>query len=79
MLLDLLPVPAAIVEMRGGKFHFEALNRPFRMAGLGTSPADSPVIRLLGTAHPPLPRIERSRRARSPGSSATKSIAAISA
>jgi diguanylate cyclase (GGDEF)-like protein len=49
MILDLLPVPAAIVEMRGGKFHFEALNRPFRMAGLGTVAGDSPVVRLLGT------------------------------
>jgi hypothetical protein len=49
MVLDLLPVPAVIVEMRGSKFHFEALNRPFRMAGLGTVAADSPVIRLLGS------------------------------
>lgn len=49
MTLDLLPVPAVIVEMRGGKFHFEALNRPFRIAGLGTVATESPVIRLLGT------------------------------
>ncbi|MBC9031253.1 bifunctional diguanylate cyclase/phosphodiesterase [Sphingomonas sp. JC676] len=48
MVLDLLPVPAVIVEIRGGKFHFEALNRPFRMAGLGTVAMDSPVVRLLG-------------------------------
>jgi diguanylate cyclase (GGDEF)-like protein len=49
MVLDLLPVPAVIVEIRAGKFHFEALNRPFRMAGLGTVAADSPLVRLLGT------------------------------
>jgi len=49
MVLDLLPVPAVIVEIRAGRFHFEALNRPFRMAGLGTVAADSPLIRLLGT------------------------------
>ncbi|MET0308022.1 MAG: EAL domain-containing protein [Sphingomonas sp.] len=49
MVLDLLPVPAAIVEIRDGRFHFEALNRPFRLAGLGTEAGDSPVVRLLGT------------------------------
>jgi len=49
MVLDLLPVPAVIVEIRGNKFHFEALNRPFRVAGLGTVATESPVIRLLGT------------------------------
>ena len=49
IVLDLLPVPAVIVEIRAGKFHFEALNRPFRMAGLGTVAADSPLVRLLGT------------------------------
>jgi diguanylate cyclase (GGDEF)-like protein len=49
VLLDLLPVPAAIVTLQAGKFHFPAINRPFRMAGLGTIAQGSPLIRLLGT------------------------------
>jgi diguanylate cyclase (GGDEF)-like protein len=53
ILLDLLPVPAAIVELHGRGFEFNAINRPFRLAGLGTTASDSPVIRLLG------PRIRR--------------------
>jgi diguanylate cyclase (GGDEF)-like protein len=53
VLLELLPVPAAIVELRGRDFVFDAVNRPFRLAGLGSTAADSPVIRLLG------PRIRR--------------------
>ncbi|MCW3849595.1 bifunctional diguanylate cyclase/phosphodiesterase [Sphingomonas sp. LB-2] len=48
MFLDLLPVPAAVVEMRGRGFEFEAVNRPFRLAGLGTVASESPLIRLLG-------------------------------
>jgi diguanylate cyclase (GGDEF)-like protein len=48
LLLDLLPVPAAIIEMRGRGFEFHAVNRPFRLAGLGTIAAESPVVRLLG-------------------------------
>jgi diguanylate cyclase (GGDEF)-like protein len=48
-LLELLPVPAAIVELRGRDFVFDAINRPFRIAGLGSTAADSPVTRLLGT------------------------------
>lgn len=48
LFLDLLPVPAAIVEWNGKAFAFEAINRPFRLAGLGTIATDSPVIRLLG-------------------------------
>ncbi len=48
MFLDLLPVPAAIVEMRGRNFEFEAVNRPFRLAGLGALASESPLIRLLG-------------------------------
>ncbi|WP_294056066.1 bifunctional diguanylate cyclase/phosphodiesterase [Sphingomonas sp.] len=39
--------------MRGRDFLFDAVNRPFRYAGLGSTPVDSPVIRLLG------PRIRR--------------------
>ncbi|WP_431471255.1 putative bifunctional diguanylate cyclase/phosphodiesterase [Sphingosinithalassobacter sp. LHW66-3] len=49
IVLDLLPVPAAIVDLNGDRFAFEAVNRPFRMAGLGTVAAESPVIRLLGS------------------------------
>ena len=49
MFLDLLPVPAAIVEMRGRGFEFETVNRPFRLAGLGTLASESPLIRLLGS------------------------------
>lgn len=47
-LLDLIPVPAAIVFFDRGAFQFEAINKPFRLAGLGTVAAESPVIRLLG-------------------------------
>ncbi|WP_404339821.1 putative bifunctional diguanylate cyclase/phosphodiesterase [Sphingomonas sp. MMS12-HWE2-04] len=47
-MLDLLPVPAAIVEHQDGKFHFEAINKTFRLAGLGAVAADLPLIRLLG-------------------------------
>ncbi len=46
--LNLLPVPAAIVELHGNRFLFESINRPFRLAGLGTLASESPLIRLLG-------------------------------
>lgn len=49
LFLDLLPVPAAIVEWNGKSFVFDAVNRPFRQAGLGTVATESPLIRLLGT------------------------------
>src|SRR3954469_19873539 len=49
LMLDLLPVPSVAVSLESGKFQFRALNRPFRMAGLGTVAAESPLIRLLGT------------------------------
>jgi len=48
LLLDLLPVPAAIVELTGRTFVFDAVNRPFRLAGLGTTAGESPLVRLLG-------------------------------
>jgi diguanylate cyclase (GGDEF)-like protein len=48
MALDLLPVPAALVLFEGGKLHFQAINKPFRIAGLGTLAAESPLVRLLG-------------------------------
>lgn len=49
VLLDLLPVPAATVALQDGALHFTALNKPFRIAGLGTVAAESPLIRLLGS------------------------------
>jgi len=48
LVLDLLPVPAAMIQLRGNRFEFEAINRPFRLAGLGHIAAESPVVRLLG-------------------------------
>ena len=49
LFLDLLTVPAAIVEWNGKNFVFDAVNRPFRLAGLGTVATESPLVRLLGT------------------------------
>ena len=48
LFLDLLPIPAAIIEMTAGGFAFDIVNRPFRQSGLGTLADHSPVIRLLG-------------------------------
>ena len=47
-VLNMLPVPAAVVEWKHGCFAFETVNRPFRLAGLGTVADHSPLIRLLG-------------------------------
>jgi diguanylate cyclase (GGDEF)-like protein len=47
-LLNLLPVPAAVVQMLNGDLRFTAVNKPFRLAGLGNSASDSPLFRLLG-------------------------------
>jgi diguanylate cyclase (GGDEF)-like protein len=47
-LLNLLPIPAALVERRAGGLVFESVNRPFRLSGLGTTAEQSPVIRHLG-------------------------------
>ncbi|MFL9840689.1 EAL domain-containing protein [Sphingomonas sp. ST-64] len=47
-VLNLLPIPAAIVERTGERFCFESVNRPFRLAGLGTTVDQSPVIVRLG-------------------------------
>ncbi|MGN6619754.1 MAG: putative bifunctional diguanylate cyclase/phosphodiesterase [Sphingomonas sp.] len=46
--LDLLPIPAVVVSIAGGTFHFEEVNAPFRRAGLGVSAARSPLAALLG-------------------------------
>src|SRR6478735_4417243 len=48
MMLDMLPVPAALVELQDDAFVFDAVNRSFRVAGLGTVASESPLIRLLG-------------------------------
>ncbi len=47
-LIDLLPVPAAVIEQRSDGFMFDGVNRRFRRAGFGTIATDSPIIRLLG-------------------------------
>ncbi len=48
MMLEMLPVPAAIIELAGDEFIFDGVNRAFRLAGLGTVAAQSPLVRLLG-------------------------------
>lgn len=53
VMLDMLSIPAAIVELRGTRFAFDGVNRAFRTAGLGVLASESPLIRLLG------PRIRR--------------------
>ncbi|KTF68967.1 putative bifunctional diguanylate cyclase/phosphodiesterase [Sphingomonas sp. HT-1] len=47
-LIELLPVPAAVLEWTEDGVVLIAANGPFRLAGLGTTAAESPVIRLLG-------------------------------
>lgn len=47
-ILNMLPVPAAVIEWKDGQFAFETVNRPFRLAGLGTIADQSPLIRVLG-------------------------------
>lgn len=47
-VLNLLPIPAAVVEYRDGHLAFEAVNRPFRLGGLGTIADQSPMIAQLG-------------------------------
>jgi len=47
--IDLLPIPAAIVRHTDESgLIFEAVNQPFRRAGLGTTATNSPIVRLLG-------------------------------
>ncbi|WP_155006563.1 putative bifunctional diguanylate cyclase/phosphodiesterase [Sphingomonas hengshuiensis] len=48
MLLDLLPVPAAVLLLQEDALQIESVNKPFRVAGLGIVGSDSPVITLLG-------------------------------
>lgn len=47
-IIDLMPIPAAIVRFDGETLRFEAVNRPFRRAGLGSVDAESSLVRLLG-------------------------------
>ncbi|MBW4330491.1 EAL domain-containing protein [Stakelama sp. CBK3Z-3] len=49
-MLDLLPIPAAIVTLSNGELCFGAVNQPFRHAGLGTAAAQSPLVQHLGNA-----------------------------
>lgn len=47
-VIDMLPIPAAIVECRDGRIAFETVNRPFRLGGLGTVADQSPLVAQLG-------------------------------
>lgn len=47
-LLDLLPVPAAVIFARDDALTIESVNKPFRLAGLGIAGGESPLIALLG-------------------------------
>ena len=46
--IDLLPIPAVLLHCRNGTFTFDSINKPFRVAGLGGSPEQSPLIADLG-------------------------------
>ena len=46
--LDLVPIPAAHVERRHGVLHLRAVNRSYRLAGLGTMADTSPTLAALG-------------------------------
>lgn len=46
--IELLPIPAVLLHCQNGKFTFDTINRPFRVAGLGGSPEQSPLIADLG-------------------------------
>src|SRR3569832_718737 len=46
--IDLLPIPAVLLHCQNGKFTFDTINKPFRVAGLGGSPEQSPLIADLG-------------------------------
>lgn len=49
LFVELLPIPTAIVVENDGVLAFEAVNRSFRRAGLGTIAQDSPLVEHLGT------------------------------
>src|SRR3569833_3109474 len=46
--IDLLPIPAVLLHHCHDTFTFDAINKPFRVAGLGGSPEQSPLITDLG-------------------------------
>lgn len=48
LLLEMLPIPAAILTLGEGGLAFEAVNSSFRAAGLGVVAEQSPLVRLLG-------------------------------
>jgi diguanylate cyclase (GGDEF)-like protein len=47
-MIDLLPIPAALLTLANGTFTLQAVNRPFRLAGLGISAEQSPLLALIG-------------------------------
>ena len=46
--IDLLPIPAASLSFRGGRFSIEASNSAFQAAGLGATADQSPLIASIG-------------------------------
>ena len=46
--IDMVPIPVALILRREGQLAFEAVNRPFRQAGLGTTAENSPLVAALG-------------------------------
>ena len=47
--LELLPIPAVLIDHENGRFRFEAVNQAFRLAGLGARVDRSLLIERLGT------------------------------
>lgn len=47
-VIELLPIPAAVVDRRDGGFVLESVNRPFRLGGFGHVADHSPLIAALG-------------------------------
>ncbi|MEP7006992.1 MAG: EAL domain-containing protein, partial [Sphingomonas bacterium] len=48
LAIDLLPIPAASLSFRGGRFSIDSSNRAFRAAGLGTTAEQSALIASIG-------------------------------
>lgn len=46
--IDLLPIPALLITWHQRRFTFESTNKPFRVAGLGTTPEQSTLIADIG-------------------------------
>ncbi|KQM98374.1 diguanylate cyclase [Sphingomonas sp. Leaf407] len=47
-MLDLFPVPTAVLTIEHGALTFEAVNQPFRAAGFGSDAVTSPLIAVIG-------------------------------